>query len=165
MKQPIVQPTNRTTRDCAVKVAVPIFRLHCYSHLRENTLWPPKAGSRNIWLHLFQRLNWDFLGQQILWLQNMTANYLRQKEGQRWFGLFQNPKICYYVAAQAVHFISLLAKYTGPIQHINGRHGKNDKHRKGQRSLAERRFIHALIHQADIVPRYINSRELCLELR
>jgi hypothetical protein len=31
-----------------------------------------------------------------------------------------------------------------------------NKHRKSQRSLAERRFIHALIHKADIVPHYIN---------
>jgi hypothetical protein len=30
---------------------------------------------------------------------------------------------------------------------------------KGQRSLAERRFIHALIHEAEIVLRYTNSRE------
>jgi hypothetical protein len=27
---------------------------------------------------------------------------------------------------------------------------EKNKHRKGQRSLAERRFIHALIHEADI---------------
>jgi hypothetical protein len=34
-----------------------------------------------------------------------------------------------------------------------------NKHRKGQRYLAERRFIHALIPDTDIVPRYTNSRE------
>jgi hypothetical protein len=30
---------------------------------------------------------------------------------------------------------------------------------KGQMSLAERIFFHTLIHEADIVPRYSNSRE------
>jgi hypothetical protein len=33
-----------------------------------------------------------------------------------------------YVAVQAVHFISLLVKYTGPIQRLNGRDGKIENH-------------------------------------
>jgi hypothetical protein len=33
---------------------------------------------------------------------------------------------------------------------------QKNKHRKGQRSLAERRFIHALIHDTDIEWRYIH---------
>jgi hypothetical protein len=57
------------------------------------------------------------------------------------------------------HFVDQGAHFFDYIFQKCAHRCTRNKHRKGRRSLAERRFIHALIHEADIVPRYTNSRE------
>jgi hypothetical protein len=44
----------------------------------------------------------------------------------------------------------LLNLIFNPCLENNGVGSNDNKHRKGQRCLAERKFIHALIHEADI---------------
>jgi hypothetical protein len=76
------------------------------------------------------------------WLDYVEATYIR--------GNAPFPPVLWNVYNRDVN--------TRTNNHVEGMDCLN-KYRKAQRSFAERRFIHALIHEAEIVPRYTNLRE------
>jgi hypothetical protein len=65
------------------------------------------------------------------------------------------PSIHTYIHCYFYCYLSYHICYRRMGEPCNHRASRN-KHRKGQRCLAEHRFIHALIHEAEIVPHYKN---------